>query len=449
MRVLLCALMALCLLPHVFAQTRTCPVQQRQAISNIRWRCPDQPPGTLCFGYPTVSVVSADAASQPPAFTRPGDSLPLESIDWFSSSSEARTWGAARALFPAYPEDSLEAETTALLVFGDVAIFLPPAADFPADLVDLEVAVPRGANLRAQPNTDARIIKTTADREILKGLRRSDDGRWLQVYVDPRRLAWVSETVVRGDLDAVKAGPPPQSVTPIWLPMHRFDFRSGLDDSPCDDAPESGILLGTRAESTPRYFVINGVELRLNGTAFLQAQIGTGMSIYVLDGQARVAAKDASALLKGGFRAIVPLERGADGATMPMAGPGQPEAYAYDRMLRLPIDALLYPARVELDAYTVVERRPVDGSSPLTSLSAEAPCKISAGAFGANMRSRPDPAAPVIAVMRHGESADPSARAIGADDLHWWKLAESIWIRIDATVSGGKCSAVPLISAEA
>ena len=73
------------------------------------------------------------------------------------------------------------------------------------------------------------------------------------------------------------------------------------------------------------------------------------------------------------------------------------------------------------------------------------PCKISTGTFGARIRSRPDPDAPVIALMGYRESADPMARAIGADNLPWWKLGESIWIRIDATDYAGNCSAVPLI----
>ena len=72
------------------------------------------------------------------------------------------------------------------------------------------------------------------------------------------------------------------------------------------------------------------------------------------------------------------------------------------------------------------------------------PARSRPAPFGARIRSRPDPDAPVIALLGYRESADPMARAIGADNLPWWKLGESIWIRIDATVNGGELQRRPV-----
>ena len=55
------------------------------------------------------------------------------------------------------------------------------------------------------------------------------------------------------------------------------------------------------------------------------------------------------------------------------------------------------------------------------------------------------PPRPVVAVMAYRESAEPIARGIGGDSLPWWKLADSVWVRVDATVAGGACNELRLI----
>jgi len=40
------------------------------------------------------------------------------------------------------------------------------------------------------------------------------------------------------------------------------------------------------------------------------------------------------------------------------------------------------------------------------------------------------------------------ARGIGVDRLPWWKLGDRIWVRVDATVAGVNCNALPLIKAD-
>ena len=430
------------------AQEEACPALQEAALSAILSHCAEQVAGTICYGNPTVSVVYRsgipDEVSALP-FSQPGDLALVDALDWFSVSSEARTWGTVRAVFPAFPEDGLNPETANLVLFGDVALFLPRSAEKPSGLIDIEVVSAQGANLRAEPSTEARVIRPAAQRARLKAVRRSDDGEWLQVYIDPEQLAWVSGSLVTGDVDVLGTELPPQAGAPLWFTMQAFDFRSGAADAPCDAAPDSGLLLQTPKYTSPRRFHINGVLMMLNGTVFLQSQANAGMWIYALDGEARLTAADARTTVSSGAFIHVPLQLDAEGTITAAEAAAPPAAYDYDSMLPLPIHLLLYPTRIGLDSYTILQRRPSSGESPLAGMALDAPCKISTGTFGANIRSRPDPDAPVIAVMGYRESADPIARAIGADDLPWWQLGQRIWIRIDATVTGGNCSAVPLI----
>ncbi len=427
------------------AQDRACPALQDGAIGSVSSACAEQEIHSICFGHPTVSLAwLPDAATA--AFSQPGDQAASKSVDWFSTSSEDKSWGTARILFAAYPPDGLEAQPAALLAFGDVALFPAPRTAIPALLLDIRVAAAQGANLRAEPNTDAQVIRTLAQRSGLKAVRLNEDGSWIQAYADPEEIGWISRELAAGDIDLLPSAPRDNAGAPLWFSWQAFDFRSGIDDAPCAGAADSGLLLQSNRFQPPRQFWLNGLDVRLNGTVFLQAQIDAGMSIYVLDGEASIIVPEARVVVKSGFYTQVPLSPAEDGSPMYAEIPAAPSAYDYQSMLNLPIAALPYPTRVGLDPYTIIDKRPSDGQSPLEGMSPEAPCKITAGTFGANIRSHPDPEAPVIAVMGHRESADPMARAIGADDLLWWKLADHVWIRIDATVTGGKCSAVPLIA---
>ena len=427
------------------AQGESCPAMQEIGLANIAERCAEQAAGTLCLGGATVSPVLWRPEASGGRLDEPGDTIAIADIDWLSVSSEDKTWGTARALFPAYPDDGLETRDSALLAFGNVALFLPDPVDPPSTRVDVKVTAGQGANLRALPSTDAPIIAQLAVSRELKAIGRRRGGGWLLIYATPELRGWISESVVSellGDLPALDAD---AEIAPLWLPWQRFDFHSGLDDAPCDGAPESGILLQSPEFIAPRRFVINGARLMLSGTAWLQAQVSSGLLIHVIDGQGWLTVDAGEVAISSGKFTSLALERTDDGALRPAAAPTEPEAYAYHDLVGLPIHALPYATRVGLDLYTVVAPAPAGGGSPLEALAANAPCKFSAVRSGANIRSGPDPEAPIIAVMAHRESAEPIARGIGADSRPWWKLADSVWVRVDATVSGGNCNDLPLI----
>ncbi len=441
----LVALLIVLLSTIASAQETTCPAMQDQALANIAAHCAEQEPGTLCLGHDTVTAVHQPPPPANASMQQPGDTISMESIDWLSISTEDQTWGAARAVFPAYAGDSFDLQTSALLAFGNVALFFPAPAELPSPLVDLEVTAARGAYLRALPNIDSRIVSPLAIRTKLKAIGASPNGNWRLVYGAPDLRGWMSEEVVTeaaGDLPVMASD---TDTVPLWQPWQIFDFHSGIDDASCADSLESGILLQAPNFIAPRYFAINGIRVLLSGAAWLQAQVNSGTRISVIDGTARVSAMDVTYVVKRGFQTSVALELTDDHKLIPAGSPIAPAAYDYQHLLSLPIHALLYPSRVSIDVYAVATPVPAGGGSPLTYISSDDPCRISAGLDGANIRSRPDPEAPIIAVMAYRESAEPVSRGIGVDRLPWWKLANSVWIRIDATVFGGNCNDVPLI----
>ena len=431
-----------------FAQEAACPFLQNQALSNIVEHCAEQEAGTLCLGQATVSPVLRGPAQTASLLHAPGDVIAIADIDWLSISSEDKTWGAARARLPAYAGEGLEAQDAALLAFGNVALSLPKTVKPPSILAEVRVTASQGANLRALPNTDARIIAKLGVSRELKAIARDRDGAWLLIYATPELRGWISQSVVSAPLERLPTLDADADTFPLWLPWQRFDFRSGMRDAPCEGAPESGILLQTDEFVAPGHFVINGARLQLNGTAWLQAQVSSGMWVHVIDGRAQIATAAGEVELGSGKFSSLALIRTDDGALKPAGPPSEPEAYAYHELIGLPIHALPSKTRVSLDRYLVVSPAPADGSSPLAALEADAPCTFSAVSSGANIRSRPDPEAPIIAVMAYRESAEPIARGIGADNRPWWKLADHIWVRVDASVAGGNCNDLPLIRIE-
>ena len=426
------------------AQDLACPALQQAALAAAAEACAEQAADSLCYGHPTVSAVLRADAPPMPHFAA-GDSALMPPVDWFSTSSEAGSWGVARARLSAYPAQSLAAQPFTLLAFGDAALFAPPQVDLPPILLALEVAAARGANLRQAPSLDAPVLQTLPHQTPLRAIGRSADGGWLQVYSDPLAGGWLSAGLVTGDFSELPLDSAAAGDVPLWLPWQRFDLRSGWDDSPCADAPPSGILLQSNKSNAPLYFEINGLRLDLSGTAFLQAQVRSAMRIYLLDGSAEAAA--GAVRLSGGQMTEVALAMDAAGAVAPAEAPLPAQPYRYHDLRKLPIDLLPLPSRIELDSAALVSPRPPDGGSPIAGMALDADCRLTTGQLGANIRSQPDPSAPVIAVLGYRESAEPLARAVGADGLPWWQLAPSVWIRVDATVTGGDCStaAVPFI----
>lgn len=439
----LAVLIFITLAAAIAAQDNACPALQTQALTNMVSRCAGQSAGTLCLGHPTVAAIQRPPSASAAAL-QPDDTLPVDSLDWLAISTEDQTWGTARAVFPAYAGDSLETREATLVAFGNVALYFPPPVKPPSPLVDLTVTASRGAYLRAQPHLNAQIVRPLAVRSKLKAIGMSPNGSWRLVYAAPNLRGWMSQSVVSTSGDELPVLAADTDLIPLWLPGQVFDFHSGIADAPCDGGWESGVLLQAPNFTAPTYFQINGIRILLSGAAWLQAQISSGALIHVIDGSARVTAADFSRAVRRGFKVSVPLAIAEERSINALSAPTDPVPYDYQRLARLPVHTLIQPSRVSLALYTLATPAPRDGGSPLSYMSSEDPCKVVAGRDGANLRSRPDPAAPIIAVMAQNDSARPASRGIGGDSLPWWKLAEGVWVRVDAISFGGNCNDIPL-----
>lgn len=425
------------------AQGSLCPALQEQALANISEFCATQSANTLCYGHPTVSVVYHEAPEDGSSFVQPGNTIPLTSIDWFSTSNEADTWGTARAFLQVYSTDTIAPQPSTLVAFGNTVLFNLGTDGITMQTVDVEVSTRQGANVRALPTTEGRVIEPVLFGTILTAVGINDTGAWVQVYSNNGEIGWITISAIEGDVDTLAITSADDEPDELILPLQAFNLQTGIDDAGCADVPESGMLLQTALDGSPAVFFVNGVTLELNGTAFLQAQPESGMLVHVIDGTATARVLDGEQTIETGYVSRIFMGLGEDGMLSATEAPATPLIYDYNKLSNLPIELLPVSARVGLDISTLITPRPIGGESPIAGMALDAPCKFTTGETGANIRSAPGTSAPIIAVMAYRESAEPIARVIGLDGAPWWQLADDVWIRVDTTVTGGDCASVP------
>lgn len=219
------------------------------------------------------------------------------------------------------------------------------------------------------------------------------------------------------DAAAVDGATPDPNADPdaTFNPMQAFYFTAGIGDSPCAEAPDSGILIQTPQGAGTVQLRVNAVDIELGSTAYLTAN-GT-MDVYLLEGQAQVTAFDTTVTVPAGSVVSVPL----DDTGAASAAPGDVQ----------PFDAALSTDTAALAALL---------PDPLTAAS---PCTLTA-ADAVNLRAGPGTNYDRAGGLNAGDTADADAQASGADGRTWYRLADGRWVRADVIEAGDGCAGLPV-----
>jgi hypothetical protein len=121
-----------------------------------------------------------------------------------------------------------------------------------------------------------------------------------------------------------------------------YTFTSGIGTVNCNGAPADGLLVQTPAGAYEITMRINGADIRLGSTAFLQAQPGDRMVVNVVEGRAVVSARGGTEVVVAGSRTSIRLD---DSGTV-SSPPAPPEPYTQDTVTALPVEALDRPVEV-------------------------------------------------------------------------------------------------------
>jgi hypothetical protein len=350
----------------VAAAQNDCPTIVQNALNATDAACVGTSRNQACYGNILLQAEPQEgiAAFQ---FESPGDkadvvgirTLTLQPLDAVED-----IWGVALMQLQANLPETLPGQNVTFLLFGDVEI--TNAVESNVEPITLEVTSTGNINVRSGPSTNDGRISELADGEIVVADGRNPDSTWLRIQLPDGTPGWVSADLVtfEGDVSLLNVVDPLALPLPPLTPMQAFYFKSGIGDAPCEEAPDSGILIQTPEGAGQISLTVNEVDIQLGSTAYLQAQAGGEMAVNVVENQATVTADGTTRSVPAGSRVRVPLDANlaADGP------PSEPEPYNNADLAALPVGHMpravtVAPAltQAELDAL-VVNTVPITGT---------------------------------------------------------------------------------------
>jgi hypothetical protein len=334
----------------VAAAQAECPAIVQQALAATDTACADTGRNQACYGNIDLSAVPQEGVTDF-VFSQPGDLVDVTGVQTLTLApldEQGDTWGVALMRIQANLPDTLPGQNVTFLLFGDVEI--QNAVD-PNQSV--QTTAPLGVTLDVTISSPTPLLESiTGDTGLPELLDAGTQvvadgqaafGQMLHVTLADGRAGWIPAAMVQVDGDVTTLpefsldGEPPaaNADAPVALtPMQAFYFKTGLNDSPCTEAPDSGILIQTPEGAGKIDLVVNDVKVSLGSTGYFQAQPGAEMTISVVEGEAEVESDGVTVTVPAGMQTGIPVddELHASGA------PEEPQPY--DELGALPISVL-------------------------------------------------------------------------------------------------------------
>lgn len=290
------------------AQQAACPLIVEQALQTTDTACGGIGRNQACYGNFRVEA-QAHEGVETPILQSVGDVASLNDIrrlDLTGMDTISGAWGVALLRIQASLPDTLPGQNVTMLIFGDVQFENPETS--PPEVM---VTATGNINVRSHPTTDAQnVIASLASDQSVMAVGRNSDASWLRVRLDADQYGWVIANLVTGErFDTLLVATEEGSHTGSGL--QAFYFSAGIGDSPCMEAPNSGILVQTPAGIREVSFALNGVEISMGSTVYFylrsdddnQPQLG----IDVYEGSAQITAQAQSVFVPAGASTSVTL----------------------------------------------------------------------------------------------------------------------------------------------
>lgn len=344
----------------VFAQTdepdkppevdeATCPVLVEVALEQTDDTCDPTNSNELCYGHSDLEADPQDGFDDL-NLRQPGDTAQLTHVRALRLSpmdTELDIWGVAimqvRALLTGSTSVTLteteESKDVTFLLFGNVAL------DNQVKFVPVQAR--REANIRSAPSSgdDTKVIgalypnSETPTTILADG--RTNAGDWIRIRVPDKEgvTGWVRSDLLDAPTEIfalpiiAESG---EELLPLLGSMQAFYLESGEDDAPCSAAPDSGMMIQTEEGAAEVTLLMNEANIQLRATAYVQAQAGNEMRLFVLEGEATVESGGESHTLVPGTMLSIPLdeEGRVDGV------PSEPEPFDPADVAGLPVGLL-------------------------------------------------------------------------------------------------------------
>ena len=140
-------------------------------------------------------------------------------------------------------------------------------------------------------------------------------------------------------------------------PMQAFYLSTGVGDAPCEEAPESGLLVQTPEGVEEVTFNVNGVDVQIGSTVLFQAVPEDEMTITTVEGTAVLNFESELYPAIEGTQLRLPLSD----QLLPIARPDMPEAYTQQLLaplqnIRLPREIAFAPPLMPEDLAALNDR---------------------------------------------------------------------------------------------
>jgi hypothetical protein len=350
-----------------------CPAIVQQALAATADACADTGRNQACYGNINLSATAQEGVSEFD-FSQPGDLVDVAGVQTLTLSpldEQQNMWGVALLKVQANLPDTLPGQNVTFLLFGDVEIqnaVTSNTGDEPVSsggvTLDVTISSPTPLLPSITPSAGEMPVLLDAGTEAVAD-GRVLMGQMIHIVTADGRAGWVPAALVtvNGDINSLPEfdinGEPIGDAAPQapLAPMQAFYFKTGLNDSPCAEAPDSGILIQTPEGAGKIDFVINDVEVSLGSTGYFQAQPGGDMTISVVEGEGEITSEGETVVVPAGAFTTVPVDEDLRAA----GAPEEPAPYDGAELAALPVTVL--PQAITI-APPAAEATPFVASAP-------------------------------------------------------------------------------------
>lgn len=295
-----------------------------------------------CYGNLVVDA-EPRVSVQDFAFSKAGDIASVAAIQSMKLGGldiVKEEWGVALMRLQANLPDTLPGQNVTFLLFGDVQLDnLSGGAEFQT------MTVEEGLNVRLTPSDTAPILGSFAAGTQIEAAGRFGD--WIQVryMAHPGLTGWVNADLIDGDLNAL---PEVDVRSRVETPMQSVYFTGGVGEPQCEDAPRDGLLVQSPKGLGLVRFNINGVEVQMGSTAYINFENDT-LSYTLIEGRAFVSSNGVIQRVYPGQSTHIQMVDGAPagGPTYPRPYEAEPLDFLRPMLMMMPDPIEFLPAPLE------------------------------------------------------------------------------------------------------
>lgn len=324
-----------------------CPSLVRSALDLTQLNCEGTGINQACYGYIFLSAEPRPGLDEF-NFNQPGDRVGLidvQALQLSAMDTQSGQWGVMVMKVEARLEDgAVSPEDVQILLFGDTQ--LTDAANW------VQVTAATDVNIRRTPGANGEVLAVLPAGQTIVANSRLEDSSWLRVRLNESTagVGWIATQFLEpaSDLDALPviseqdAAAGVDDISASYGPMQAFMFQSGSDDSPCSEAPNSGMLIQTPEGVAAVTIWMDEVTIQLDGTGYVQADAGGALTVNVLEGSAQVEAQGDSRTVIEGQSVSVDLDENGMAASVP----GDPAPLDSSAVQSVPVELLDDPVTV-------------------------------------------------------------------------------------------------------